>query len=55
MKARVGFVAAAVCVGAALVTWQIDPGTPAHAGEVPIAIAATAVLPATGEAAYVGS
>ena len=55
MKARVGFVAAALCVGAAWVTWQIDPGTPAHAGEVSIAIAATAVLPATGEAAFVGS
>lgn len=55
MKARVGFVAVAVCVGAALVTWQIDPAAPAYAGEVSISIAATAVLPMTGESAYVGS
>ena len=55
MKARVGFVAVAACVGTASVTWQIDPAAPVQAADVSIAIAATAVLPTTGEAAYVGS
>lgn len=55
MKVRIGFVAAVLCVSTALVTWQVDSGTSAYAGQASFLIAATAALPVTGEAAFVGS